>query len=73
MDFHYVCFVKSQKDGHLYQLDGDLKGPVDLGPLPDGEGDLLEEGALRYIRKFIAREDGSNVNFGLMALAPSKK
>ena len=33
VDFHYVCFVKSSKTGHLYELGGDRKGPVDHGIL----------------------------------------
>lgn len=31
VDCHYTCFVKS--DGHLYELDGDLTGPIDLEEL----------------------------------------
>ncbi|KAJ7248183.1 peptidase C12, ubiquitin carboxyl-terminal hydrolase, partial [Mycena haematopus] len=26
---HYVCFVRSPKDGHIYELDGGKNGPVD--------------------------------------------
>src|SRR5690606_2248087 len=28
VELHYVCFVKSSKDGHLYELDGARNGPV---------------------------------------------
>lgn len=31
VDFHYICFVKSHKNGHLFQMDGDRNGPIDLG------------------------------------------
>lgn len=29
IDLHYVCFVKDQKKGHLWELDGRRKGPLD--------------------------------------------
>ncbi|KAI9791849.1 MAG: ubiquitinyl hydrolase 1 [Peltula sp. TS41687] len=70
VDFHYVCFVKSHHDGHLYELDGDRKGPVDRGLRLKSEEDLLSEGGLSIIREFIEREDGGNLNFSLLALAP---
>lgn len=67
VDFHYVCLVKSSKTGHLYELDGDRKRPVDHGPL-EGGGDVLSEEALKVVRKHISREQGANVNFGVLAL-----
>ena len=70
VDFHYVCFVKSTKTGHLYELDGDRKGPVDHGALEAGE-DVLSGRALRVIQNFIGREKGANVNFSLLALVPA--
>lgn len=71
VDFHYVCFVKSHKDGHLYQMDGDRKGgPIDLGILKDDE-DVLAEPGLSVVKKFIEREAGGNMNFGLLVLAPA--
>lgn len=70
VDFHYVCFVKSHKDGHLYELDGDRKGPVDRGPL-DPEDDVLAECGLGVIQDFIQREKGQDMNFSLLVLAPA--
>lgn len=70
VDFHYVCFVKSSRTGHLYELDGDRKGPVDHGSLKAGE-DILSGGALSIIQNFISREKGTNVNFSLLALVPA--
>ena len=67
VDFHYVCFVKSSKTGHLYEPDGDRKGPVDHGILKSGE-DFISGRALSYIENFISREKGQNVNFCLLAL-----
>lgn len=74
VDFHYVCFVKSHKDGHLYEMDGDRKGgPVDLGgPLKDDE-DVLAEAGLNVVSKFVEREGGGNMNFSLLVLAPSSE
>lgn len=70
VDFHYVCFVKSSKTGHLYELDGDRKGPVDHGILEPGE-DILSGRALSVVQNFIRREKGANVNFSLLALVPA--
>jgi ubiquitin carboxyl-terminal hydrolase L3 len=69
VDFHYVCFVKSHKDGHLYELDGDRKGPVDRGDL-GMEEDLLSEKALAVVKEFIGRVS-EGVGFSLLALAPA--
>lgn len=69
VEYHYICFVKSAKDDHLYQLDGDRKEPIDLGPIPTGE-DVLSDKCLDVIRGMIANEE-SNLNFSLMALVPS--
>lgn len=69
VDYHYVCFVKSHIDGHLYEMDGDRKGPVDRGPLSPFE-DVLAERGLNVIREFIQREEGKDTNFSLLVLAP---
>ena len=70
VDFHYVCFVKSHKDGHLYEMDGDRKGPVNRGALAL-EDDLLSTSALKAVRRFIHRERNDTSNFGLLALVPA--
>ncbi|KAK2733838.1 ubiquitin c-terminal hydrolase l3 [Colletotrichum kahawae] len=65
--FHYVCFVKSPDTGHLYELDGDRKGPVDRGA-PDEEQRVdLGQKSLDVARQFIA-QGGDNIGFSLMAL-----
>lgn len=48
VDFRYVCFVKSSKTGHLYELDGDQTGPVDHAILERGE-DALIDGPLSIV------------------------
>ncbi|KAH7312665.1 ubiquitin carboxyl-terminal hydrolase [Stachybotrys elegans] len=69
VDFHYICFVKSHVDGHLYQLDGDRKGPIDCGKIEEAD-DLLSPQALDVVRGFIA-SIGRSVGFSLLALCPS--
>lgn len=72
VDGHYICFVRSKKDGHVYLLDGDRKGPLDVGiTLKEGE-DMLSEAALEAVRSLIRLEEGTNVNFSLMALVEAK-
>lgn len=66
VDFHYIAFVNSQKNGHLYQLDGDRKQPIDLGLLT-ADQDMLFETCLDVIRNMMA-EEADNPNFSLMAL-----
>lgn len=67
VDFHYVCFVKSRKNGRLYELDGDWKGPIDRGLVLGPEEDVLAPGGVNVIREYMERE-GGNTNFSLMAL-----
>ncbi|KAF9007155.1 hypothetical protein BDQ17DRAFT_1423223 [Cyathus striatus] len=69
VNYHYIAFVKS-KNGHLYDLNGDLKGPVDLGVVSvgDGKGDVFDA-ARSVVKEYVGREEG-NVHFSLMALVP---
>ncbi|ETW09666.1 hypothetical protein H310_00181 [Aphanomyces invadans] len=60
---HFVCF--SVVDGHLYELDGRKKFPVNHGP--SSQETLLED-ACRVIRQFMARDEGE-VRFTIVALA----
>lgn len=69
VDFHYVCFAKSHRNGHLYELDGDRKGPIDRCAL-DQDDDVLSERALGVISEFI-RSVGKELGFSLLALAPA--
>lgn len=67
VEFHYVCYVRSERDGHVYELDGDRKGPIDTGVvLGEGE-DALCEKVLGLVRRYVDQAEG-NVNFSLMAL-----
>jgi len=68
---HFVAFVKGD-DGHLWELEGSRKGPLDRGLLAEDE-DMLSEKALegsigRLIK--LAKEDGGNeLRFSCIALA----
>jgi ubiquitin carboxyl-terminal hydrolase L3 len=70
VDLHFVCFVKV--DGHLWELDGRRKGPIDRGALGE-EDDALSEKALELgVRNFLTREaSGADSRFSLVALSKS--
>ncbi|KAK3369351.1 ubiquitin carboxyl-terminal hydrolase, family 1 [Lasiosphaeria ovina] len=67
VDFHYICFVRSNVDGHLYELDGDCKGPIDTGIALSAEEDVLSPQALGLIRGYVEQEEES-IGFNVMAL-----
>lgn len=71
IDLHYVCFVKG-KNGHLWELDGRRKGPLDRGEL-GVEDDVLSPAALeKGVRAFLKREEeagGGELRFSLITLA----
>ncbi|CAK3993308.1 Ubiquitin carboxyl-terminal hydrolase isozyme L3 [Lecanosticta acicola] len=71
VDLHYVCFVKSE-NGHLWEMDGRRKGPLDRGAL-EGEEDVLSPAALeKGVRAFLKREEeagGGELRFSLIVLA----
>ncbi|WPH04389.1 ubiquitin carboxyl-terminal hydrolase-like protein isozyme L3 [Acrodontium crateriforme] len=74
VDLHYVCFVKSEKNGHLWEMDGRRKGPLDRGALGADE-DVLSPQALELgVRAFLKRESeagGGDLRFSLIVLAES--
>ncbi|KAJ7701934.1 hypothetical protein B0H17DRAFT_976377 [Mycena rosella] len=68
---HYVCFVRSPNDGHIYELDGGKNGPVDHDKFLDGDRDMVS-GGLKLVRDFVeSRLDPANPHFHLMALVSS--
>jgi len=68
---HFVAFVKG-KDGHLYELEGSRKGPLDRGVLGDDE-DVLSANALKLgIGRYIEMEKaagGMELRLSALALA----
>ena len=67
VDFHYVCFVPSSRDGRLYKLDGDCKGPIETGVVLGSSQKLLCDQALDVVRGYIQRAEG-DTGFSLLAL-----
>jgi ubiquitin carboxyl-terminal hydrolase L3 len=69
---HFVAFVKA-KDGHLWELEGARKGPLDRGALKDDEDVLspsaLDKGLGRLMK--IESEKGGDLRFSAIALAKS--
>lgn len=69
---HFVAFVKA-KDGHLWELEGGRKGPLDRGALKEDEDVLspaaVEMGLGKLMR--IESEKGGDLRFSAIALAPS--
>lgn len=66
----FIAFVKGV-DGHLYELEGNRKGPVDRGLLRDDADVLSEEGIKLGPMPFIEREvaAGTNMRFSCIVLA----
>lgn len=71
MGQHFVTFVKA-KDGHLWELEGTRKGPLDRGLLGEKDDALseraLELGLGRLIN--MERAAGGDLRFSCIALAP---
>ena len=67
VDFHYTCFVKSNSQEHLYELDGDVSGPILAATLAPEE-DVLCEAAVNVIKRYIAARGAESIGFSLLAL-----
>jgi ubiquitin carboxyl-terminal hydrolase L3 len=67
---HFVAFVKA-RDGHLWELEGGRKGPLDRGALADDDDVLsaaaVEKGLGRIMG--MGMEEGADVRFSAIALA----
>lgn len=69
---HFITFIK--QNGHVYEMDGRRKGPLDLGEAEDKDSeDVLGEPAVanRFQRYIELSDDENKLNFSLIALAPS--
>ena len=72
---HFISFVKGE-DGHLWELNGGMKGPVDRGVLGEEEDALSERALGLGVRTFLnllgkGGEGDGEVNFSLVAMAPN--
>jgi ubiquitin carboxyl-terminal hydrolase L3 len=72
---HFIAFVKG-KDGHLWELEGNRKGPLDRGLLGESD-DVLSEKALEMgIKRYVKLEEeagGKELRFSCLALAPKQE
>lgn len=67
---HFVALVKA-RDGHLWELEGSRKGPLDRGALAEDE-DAFSERALKLGTKRlidIQKEGGGDLRFSCIVLA----
>jgi ubiquitin carboxyl-terminal hydrolase L3 len=72
---HFIAFVKG-KDGHLWELEGDRKGPLDRGLLGESD-DVLSEKALELsMKRYVKLEEeagGKELRFSCLALTPKQE
>lgn len=69
----FVAFVRGN-DGHLWELDGGRKGPLDRGNLNDGDDALSAKAIELGVRPYLQREEDSgnrDFEFSILALAPA--
>ena len=74
VDLHFVAFVKDQRDGSLWELDGRRKGPLKRGVLGEAEDMLSEKGLQLGVQAFLQREEqagGGELRFSVVMLGPS--
>jgi ubiquitin carboxyl-terminal hydrolase L3 len=72
---HFICFVKGE-DGHLWELNGGMKGPVDRGVMGEEEDALSERALGLGVRTFLdllgkGGEGDGELSFSLVAMAPN--
>ena len=65
---HYICFVKAD-DGHLWELNGGMKGPVDRGILTEHEDALSEKALQLGVRSFMRHAGSQDLDFSMVAIA----
>lgn len=70
--FHFITFVKGE-NGHLWELNGGMKGPVDRGVLGVDEDALSEKALNLGVRTFMTKEviGDDDVGYNFVALAPN--
>lgn len=70
---HYICFVKAD-DGHLWELNGGMKGPLDRGALAANEDALSEKALQLGVGSFMKYAGEKDVDFSIVAitLAPTE-
>lgn len=78
VDLHFISFIKSTKNGHLYELDGRRTGPIDLGESNNKDNNnnnnniINDPLLIEKIQFYIDNADEANKNnFAIMAIGPS--
>jgi ubiquitin carboxyl-terminal hydrolase L3 len=66
--YHYICFVPSEADSRVYELDGDRTGPIKTEVVLGSDENMLSEKALGLVRAYIDRKGVQDIGFNLMAL-----
>jgi ubiquitin carboxyl-terminal hydrolase L3 len=68
VDLHFVALVPAA--GRVWELDGRRRGPVDHGPLADGDAGSFLQDAARVARAYFKAEEGEEerLDFSLIAL-----
>lgn len=70
VDHHYICFVRSKADKHIYEMNGCAKGPIDTGIVQEDDEDVLSDAGIGLIKEYI-KQAGENIGFSLLALVAS--
>ena len=71
-DHAFLAFVRGN-DGHLWEMDGSRKGPLDRGALGEEEDALSSAFLARSVRPLLDREngEGGDIEFSVTVLAPA--
>ena len=64
VNYHFIAFIRSD-DGHLLEMDGGKKGPVDHGTCPD---ELFFRKCINIIRDDMMKRDPSSLQFSALGL-----
>ncbi|KAL3230210.1 Ubiquitin carboxyl-terminal hydrolase YUH1 [Nakaseomyces bracarensis] len=69
VNLHFITFVV--RDSHVFQLDGRMTGPIDLGAVDTSATDVLDQPLVKAkIRELMDRASGStdSLNFSMLGL-----
>lgn len=64
--FHFIAFVKAD-DGHLWELNGGMPGPLDHGLLAPDEDALSRKALDRTVRQFI-KGNATDIRYSIVAV-----
>jgi ubiquitin carboxyl-terminal hydrolase L3 len=67
VDYHYICFATSH-NGRVYEMDGDLSGPVETDVTLEDNEDLSAKG-LKLVKATTERDSKTSLGFSVLALS----